>query len=133
MPDDSQYRIEPSRRPLAAVVLMMMSRISARAARQLQLRALGRLQESIEVRIEIVNPAVDDARGVEDAVAAMDHVIVERNHHQCRIGDDAAELARVERRVLDRLLLAQRAQLCENVCIGEDFERRVSGRHDEIV
>src|SRR5215203_1398540 len=31
-PDDNQYRIEPSRRPLAAVVLMMMSRISPRDA-----------------------------------------------------------------------------------------------------
>jgi hypothetical protein len=30
VPDESQYRIEPSLRPLAAVVLMMMSRISAR-------------------------------------------------------------------------------------------------------
>ncbi len=72
------------------------------------------------MRIEVVDPAVDDAGGVEDAVAAMDHVIVEGNHHQCRVGDDAAELARVERRVFDRLLFAQLAQLCEKLRIVED-------------
>ena len=77
------------------------------------------------MRIEVVDPAVDDAGGVEDAVAAMDHVIVERDHHQRGIGDDAAELARVERRVFDRLLRAQRAQLFEHVLVGEHFERSV--------
>ena len=84
------------------------------------------------MRVEIVDPAVDDAGGVEDAVAAMDHVIVERNHHQRRIGDDAAELARIERRVLDRLLRPQRAQLLEDVGVGEDLERGVGGWHGSI-
>jgi hypothetical protein len=37
------------------------------------------------VRVEIVDLPVDDAGGVEDAVAAMHHVVVERNHHQCRV------------------------------------------------
>ena len=34
---------------------------------------------------------------------AVDHVVVERQHHQRGIGHDAAELARVERPVLHRL------------------------------
>ena len=67
------------------------------------------------MRFEIVDLPVDDAGGVEDAVAAVHHVIVERNHHQRRIGDDAAKLAGIERRVLDRLLRAQGAQLVEDV------------------
>ena len=52
---------------------------------------------------EIVNPAVDQAGRVEDAVSAMHHVIVERNHHQRRFGDDAAQLARVKGVVVDGL------------------------------
>ena len=95
-PDDSQYRMDPSRLPLAAVVLMMMSRISARERRDAQLRPLRREQKAIEVRFEVVDLAVDQARSVEDPVAAMHHVIVERQHHQGRVGDDAAQLAGIE-------------------------------------
>ena len=69
-----------------------------------------RALEPIEVRLEIVNVPGDEAGGVEDAMAAMDHVIVERDHHQGRIGDDAAKLAGVEGSVFDRLTRAQRAQ-----------------------
>ena len=47
--------------------------------------------------LEIVDPAVDQAGGVEDAVTAMDHVVVERDHHQRRVGDDASELTGIER------------------------------------
>jgi hypothetical protein len=92
------------------------------AARQLQLGALRRLDEAIEVRLEIVDPAVDDAGGVEDAVAAVDHVIVERNHHQRRIRHHAAKLAGVERRVLDRLPGAQRLQLIDHVGGRQDAQ-----------
>ena len=40
------------------------------------------------MRVEVVDLPIDDPRGVEDAVAAMDHVIVERDHHHRRVGDD---------------------------------------------
>ena len=67
------------------------------------------------MRFEIVDAPVHEPGGVEDAVAAMDHVVVERDQHQRRIGDDAAELARIERVELHRLPRPQRAQAAQHV------------------
>ena len=58
------------------------------------------------MRFEVVDAAGNEGRGIENAVTAMDHVVVERQHHQRRVGDDAAELTRVERVEFDRLTLA---------------------------
>ena len=74
------------------------------------------------MRLEIVDAAVDDTRRIEDAVPAVHHVIVERNHHQCGIGDDAPELAGVEGGELDRLPSAKRAQVREHVIRSEQLE-----------
>src|SRR2546427_6925032 len=55
------------------------------------------------MRLEVIDLAGLDRRGVEDAVPAVHHVIVERDDHQRGVGHDPAELAGVERPVLDRL------------------------------
>ena len=53
--------------------------------------------------LEVIDPAFDDGGGVEDGVAPMDHVVVEREDHEGGIGDDTPKLARIEGRVLHRL------------------------------
>ena len=112
----------PSRRPLAAVGLDDdVAHLVARAG-QPQLRVLGGAQEAIEVRLEIVDLPADQPRGVEDAVTAVHHVVVERNHHQRRVGDDAAELARVERGELHRLARAQGAEAGQDIGGGQDLQ-----------
>ena len=63
-------------------------------------------------------------------MAAVHHVIVERDHHQRRIGDDAAELTGIERGVFHRLLRAQGAELFEDVLVGQRSQRRVGDGHD---
>ena len=65
---------------------------------------------------------------VPGSVAAVDHVVVERDDHQRRIGDDATELARVERVELDRLLRAQRAKSGQDVVRAQYPEREIRGR-----
>ena len=72
---------------------------------------------------------VDEPRGVEDAVAAMHHVVVERNHHQRRVGDDAAELAGVERGEGHRLAFAQRAEAGQHVGGGQHLQVGVGSGH----
>ena len=67
------------------------------------------------MRLEIVDPAADEPGRVEDAVATVDHVVVEREHHQRRVGDDAAELTGVERGVCHRLASAKRVEAGEHV------------------
>ena len=78
----------PSRSWLTAAVLMMMSRISSRDPASLSFELPGRTQEAIEMRFEIVDAPVHQASGIEDAVTAMNHVIVEGNNHQRGVGDD---------------------------------------------
>src|SRR5262249_20134442 len=63
---------------------------------------------------------------VEDAVAAVHHVVVERDDHQCGVGHDPAELARVERPVLDRLAGPKRAELLDYLTGRQHWQ---SGRH----
>src|SRR5262249_13922520 len=64
--------------------------------------------------------------GVEDAVAAVHHVVVERDDHQRGVGHDSAELARVERPVLDRLAGPERPELVDYVTGRQHWQ---SGRH----
>jgi len=78
---------------------------------------------------EIVDAAIDQARRVEDAVAPVHHVIVERKNHQRRIGDDATELARVERVESHRLARAQRAQGRQHLVGAQRRKLDVRGRH----
>ena len=85
------------------------------------------------MRIQIVNLAVDDARGVEDAVAAMDHVVVERDHHQGGIGDHPSELAGIERGVLDGLFRAQRPQLFKHFMFVQHPKGGIGGGHKPTV
>ena len=59
--------------------------------------------------------AVHDGGGVEDPVAAVHHVVVERQDHERGIGHDPAELARVERPVLDGLAASGGAELLERL------------------
>ena len=54
-----------------------------------------RAQQAFEVRVELVEHAADDGRGVKYGVAAMHHVIIERQHHERRIRDDAPQHAGV--------------------------------------
>ena len=61
----------------------------------LQLGRSHRSLEPREVRVEEVAPAVADVRGVEDAVPAVDHVVVERDDHGGGIGGYASGPARV--------------------------------------
>jgi hypothetical protein len=60
------------------------------------------------MRLEVVDLPGDDGGGIENAVAAVDDMIVEGDHHQRWIRDDALQLAGVERPVLDGLSRAQR-------------------------
>src|SRR5262249_55494419 len=85
------------------------------SGRKLELRILRGPDEAIEVRLEVVDLASLDRRGVEDAVAAVHHVVVERDDHQRGVGHDSAELARVERPVLDRLAGPERPELLDYV------------------
>ena len=74
----------PSRWPLAAVVLMMMSRISSREPASVSFERSAEREKPIEVRLEIVDAPVDEAGRVEDAVTAVHHVIVERESPSAR-------------------------------------------------
>ena len=60
------------------------------------------------MRLEVVNLVRRRCGRIEDAVAAMHDVVVEREHHQRGVGDDALQLAGIERPVLDGLPRAQR-------------------------
>src|SRR4030095_5937872 len=94
--------------------------------RERELRVPGRPDEPIQVRLEVVDLAALDRRGVEDAVAAVHHVVVERDDHQRRVGHDPAELARVERPVLDRLPGPERPELLDYLTGRQHWQ---SGRH----
>jgi hypothetical protein len=73
------------------------------------------------MRFQIVNTPVHQTSSVEDAVAAVDHVIVERNDHQRGISDDASELAGIERAELDGLPRAKRAQAGKHILRAENW------------
>src|SRR5262245_914928 len=64
-------------------------------------------------------------------MAAMHHVIVEREHHQRGIRDDAAELARVEGVVAHRLPRAQRFEPRDDVGCRQDIDGGVG--HDRVM
>lgn len=75
----------------------------------------GGAEEAVEVRVELVEVAVEDHGGVEHAVAAVDHVVVERDGHHRRVQDDAAEHARVHRRERRRRRLPFLLQLLDDL------------------
>ena len=79
---------------------------------------------NFQVRVEVVDAPVHQPRRVEDPVPAVDHVIIERDDHQRRIGDDASKLAGVERRVADRLAGPQGLQGSDDVGGGQGRELR---------
>ena len=47
------------------------------------------------MRVELIKHPMRQCGGIEDAVAAMHHMIVEPQHHESRIVNDAAENAGV--------------------------------------
>ena len=98
-------------------------------ARQAQLRPFSGSQKAVEVCLEVVDPAVHQRGRIEDAVPAMHDVIVEGNHHQCRVGDDAAELAGVEGGVLHRLTGAQVAEPRKRFVGSQDLDAGSIDRH----
>src|ERR1044072_4500279 len=59
------------------------------------MRSFRRSDQPIEVRIELVKHAARERRGSKHSMTAMHHVIIERQYHECGIGDDAAEHARI--------------------------------------
>ena len=77
------------------------------------------------MRLEIVDTAVHEAGRIEDPVAAMHDVVVEGDHHERRISDDASELARVERGVLHWLSRAQRLKAGQYVAGTEPLKSEV--------
>src|SRR5262249_40210981 len=83
-------------------------------------------EEAVEVRLEIVDLALHDRRGLEHPVATVDNVIVEGQHHEGRIGHDAAKLARVEGPVADGLARAERAKMSDDLL---DLEHAGRGGH----
>ena len=60
--------------------------------RDLQAGARCAREQPVDVDTEPVQPAVHQRAGVEDAVAPVNHVIVERHGHDGGIGDDPAEI-----------------------------------------
>ena len=74
------------------------------------------------MRLEVVNLPADQAGGVEDAVAAVHHVVVERQDHQRRVGHDAAELARIERGERHRLPLSKGVEAGQDVGGVQDLQ-----------
>nr|ACN31820.1 unknown [Zea mays] len=62
-------------------------------------RRRGRPEEAVQVRVQLVQGAVQDHGRVEHAVAPVDHVVVDGENHHGRVQDDAAEHARVHGRV----------------------------------
>ena len=81
------------------------------------------------MRLEIVDATIHDAGSIEDAVPPMDHVIVERNHHQRRVGDDAPELAGVEGGKFDGLSCTQRTQVAKDFIGAEHLEIEIQDSH----
>ena len=69
--------------------------------------------------LEVVDLAVHEACRIEDAMAAVHHVIVERDYHERRIGYHAAELARVKREVFNELSPAKRSQPSKHIFAGQ--------------
>ena len=65
--------------------------------RQRNARAVGRFDQPIQVRVELIEHAMSQRGRVEDGMAAVHHVIVERQHHERGIGDDTAEHAGIHR------------------------------------
>ena len=74
------------------------------------------------MRLEVVDLSANEAGGVEDAMAAVHHVVVEREHHQRRIGDHPAQLAGVERREFHRLAVAECAESGEYVGVRQGLK-----------
>ena len=85
------------------------------------------------MRLEIVDAAVHETRSIEDAMPAVHHVIVERNHHQRGIGDDAPELAGVERGELYGLPSAQRAQVAKDFVGAEHLKVEIQDSHTDTL
>jgi hypothetical protein len=65
--------------------------------------------------IELVEHAMGECRRVEDGVAPMDHMVVERQNHERRIGDDPADQARIHRKELAGFCLSRIAQTGERI------------------
>ncbi len=71
--------------------------------------------------VQLVEHSVRQGGGIEDGMAAMDHMVVEGQDHESRIGDDPAEDAGVHRVKIAGPLVNGRAKT------GDGFIRRQKG------
>ena len=88
---------------------------------------------AIEMRFQIVDLPVNQSGRIEDPMAAVHDVIVERDHHQRGIGDDAPELAGVERGELHGLPSAQRAQVAKDLVGAEHLKIEIQDSHTDTL
>src|SRR5262249_40203059 len=73
-------------------------------------------------RLQIVDLALHEGGGVEDAMPSVHHVVVEGNDHERGVGDHTAELARVERPEAHGLRGPEGAEARHHVVGVEDLE-----------
>src|SRR5687767_11217049 len=76
--------------------------------------------------LQLIQHAMRQRRGIEDGMAAVHHMIVERQNHQRRVGDDSAEDARVHGIKITRFGVDSRPQT------GDGFFRWVRRRLCDI-
>ena len=74
----------------------------------------------MQVRVELIEHAMGQRSRVEDRVAAVHHVIVERQHHERGVGDDAVEDARIHRVKIRRFGVNGLAQTRKRFFSGEN-------------
>ena len=72
------------------------------------------------MRIELIKHPVRQRSGVKDAVTTVHHMIIERQHHERRIVDDAAKDARVHRVKVRGITVRCFAQAGDRLCAGEN-------------
>src|SRR5437867_9544435 len=71
------------------------------------------------MRVQLIQHATGQCCGVEHAVTAMHHVIVQGQHHEGRIRDNAAERARIHRVKIRRFGVNGVLQTCDRFIPGQ--------------
>jgi hypothetical protein len=87
---------------------------------QLQASHFGGAQQAFEMRLELVQLAIDDHRCIEYGVTTVYHVVVERQNHTRRVGNNAAQDAGVHGVEIDGLGMDSVLQACTDFSSGKD-------------
>src|SRR4029450_1710730 len=94
-------------------------------------RQLRGTKQSIQVRIQLIEHPLGQGGGIEDRVATMNHMIVERQNHQRWIGDNAAKNARIHGVKVNRFGMDNLTEAGDGLVCSEDLSF-LRARHTRI-